>query len=232
MAKRCVVSLPNVLDPRQLSIQEIAQLYARRWDIELALLTLKELLGMHHWWSGKPTLILQQIWAMVLIAQVLQAVRMLAAAQAGVDPFDISLALLIQYLPDWLAQGIDPVEWIATHGRRLGFIRPSTRYPVQAPQIPVEAMAFPPSQSALVRKARYVEYKPRPQRRASTRKRATAVTKTTTGKKGGASVKIDKPVSPAQARKIAKTAKVKSEPVAKAPSDPVSKRHKPSAASP
>lgn len=34
--------LTNVLDPSVLSIREIARLYVRRWDIELAFLTLKE----------------------------------------------------------------------------------------------------------------------------------------------------------------------------------------------
>jgi hypothetical protein len=39
--------LTNVLDPLQLPMGEIARLYARRWDIELAFLTLKELFGLH-----------------------------------------------------------------------------------------------------------------------------------------------------------------------------------------
>jgi len=38
--------LTNVLDPAQLSMLEIAQLYARRWDIELAFLTLKREVGI------------------------------------------------------------------------------------------------------------------------------------------------------------------------------------------
>jgi IS4 transposase len=40
--------LTNVLDPRQLCLPDIARLYARRWDIELAFLTLKDLLHLHH----------------------------------------------------------------------------------------------------------------------------------------------------------------------------------------
>src|SRR5438876_9407252 len=65
--------LTNVLDPQQLSIQEIARLYARRWDIELAFLLLKEHLGLHLLWTSKATSILQQVWACLIIAQVLQA---------------------------------------------------------------------------------------------------------------------------------------------------------------
>jgi Transposase DDE domain len=37
----------NVCDPTVLPLREIARLYARRWDIELAFLTLKEYLGLH-----------------------------------------------------------------------------------------------------------------------------------------------------------------------------------------
>ena len=44
--------LTNVCDPHQLPLGDIARLYARRWDIELAFLTIKELFGLHHWWSS------------------------------------------------------------------------------------------------------------------------------------------------------------------------------------
>jgi hypothetical protein len=82
--------LTNVLDPRQLSMVDIAQLYARRWDIELADFPLKEQLGLHHWWSSQPELIVQQVWAVLIIAQVLQALRLEIAAAAQVEPFDVS----------------------------------------------------------------------------------------------------------------------------------------------
>ncbi len=45
--------ISNVLDPHVLSLKEIVQLYARRWDVELAFLLLKEYLGLHQWWCRK-----------------------------------------------------------------------------------------------------------------------------------------------------------------------------------
>src|SRR3989440_3603863 len=42
--------LTNVLEPEVLPLAEIARLYARRWDIGLAFLTLKEHLGLHLLW--------------------------------------------------------------------------------------------------------------------------------------------------------------------------------------
>ncbi|GAC1394756.1 MAG: hypothetical protein NVS4B11_37210 [Ktedonobacteraceae bacterium] len=53
--------LSNVLDPRLLPLADVVRLYARRWDIELAFLTLKQYLGLKSLWSGKESLILQQI---------------------------------------------------------------------------------------------------------------------------------------------------------------------------
>ena len=74
--------LTNVLDPTVLSIQEIARLYARSFDIELAFLALKEHLGLHLWWSSKVSVILVQVWACLILAQLLQAVRLEIACRA------------------------------------------------------------------------------------------------------------------------------------------------------
>src|SRR6266566_2149505 len=62
------VYLTNVCDPQMLSLGEVAQLYARRWDIELAFRLLKEYLGMSHWWSSKQELILVQIWIVLILS--------------------------------------------------------------------------------------------------------------------------------------------------------------------
>ncbi|MGH2481145.1 MAG: IS4 family transposase, partial [Ktedonobacteraceae bacterium] len=78
--------LTNVLDPHVLPMADIARLYARRWDIELAFLTLKEQFGLHHWWSSRPVLMRQQVLVILLAAQLVQALRLLIAVQAGVDP--------------------------------------------------------------------------------------------------------------------------------------------------
>ena len=85
--------ISNVYDPSQLSLRQLAQLYARRWDIELAFLTIKEYLGMHHWWSGKRVPIEQHLWMTLTGAQLYQALRMALAADLHLDPFDVSLPL-------------------------------------------------------------------------------------------------------------------------------------------
>lgn len=159
--------LTNVLDPHQLSVADVARLYARRWDIELAFLTLKRLLGLHHWWSSHPVLIQQQILAVLIVAQVVQAVRLHIALQAGVDPYAVSLPLLVQALPQLLQESVSVSDWMLTHGRELGFIRPSSRIQLILPQIDLAEYRWAAPDLPLTRKARYIEYKPRPNRKAS-----------------------------------------------------------------
>ncbi|MEA2641207.1 MAG: hypothetical protein QOF51_2601, partial [Chloroflexota bacterium] len=151
--------LTNVLDPPHLPIRDIARLYARRWDIELAFKTLKRELGLHLLWSAKPTVILQQVWAVLLIAQILQALRLEIAGRAGVDPFEVSLHLLVVYLPQYAYTGQDPVAEFVAHGRELRFIRPSTRTVIQAPDLPHDQLVFPPPALELTRTPRYAARK-------------------------------------------------------------------------
>lgn len=44
--------LTNVLDPEQLSPQQVCDLYRRRWKIEDAFLLTKRLLGLSYLWVG------------------------------------------------------------------------------------------------------------------------------------------------------------------------------------
>lgn len=152
--------LTNVTDPQLLSLHEIARLYVRRWDIELAFLTLKEHLGLHLWWSSKPAVVLAQLWACLIIAQILQALRMEVAFRAQVDPFEVSLPLLIDYLPQWAAQGCDAISECVRQGRTLGIIRPSSRTRVQAPHLEPSALTPRPADLVLKRAPRYPARRP------------------------------------------------------------------------
>src|SRR5260370_40275839 len=67
--------LTNVLDPQQLPLAEVARLYARRWDIELAFAVLKDHLHVGQLWSAKWPVIQVQIWCALLLAQLFMACR-------------------------------------------------------------------------------------------------------------------------------------------------------------
>src|SRR5579859_1371995 len=119
--------LTNVLDPLQLPAAEVVRLYARRWDIELAFRLLKDHLCLNLIWSAKWEVIGAQIWACLTLAQLFHALQMQAAQQADVDPFEISMPLLVRHVPRWLSCGLSPLEQILEHGHDMGLIRPSTR---------------------------------------------------------------------------------------------------------
>ncbi len=150
--------ITNVLDPNQLSIQDISSLYARRWDIELAFKLIKRELGLHLIWSAKPVVIMQQIWAVLIISQVLQAIRIEIAGLVQVDPFDVSLKLMIEYIPIWSADGTDVVAYIVEHGKSAGFIRPSRRIQTKAPPIDSSEILPLPPNLLLIRKPYYSDH--------------------------------------------------------------------------
>ncbi len=149
--------LTNVLDPESLPMLEIARLYARRWDFELAIKLVKRHLKLHLLWSAKDLVVLQQVWAALIISQILQALRLEIAGRADVDTFDVSMALLVQYAPQYAYTGRNPVDVFVNQGRELRFIRPSTRTVIQGPVIDPSEIAPLPPDLVLVRKPRYAQ---------------------------------------------------------------------------
>lgn len=139
--------LTNVLDPHLLTLLDVAHLYARRWDIELAFRALKDHLNMHHWWSAKWNVVQVQLWCCLLFAQVYHALQVEIAGQAGVQVFDVSLDLLIRFVPGWLARGLTPLSYAVRFGRELGLLRPSIRYHVEVPWIDPCWVIPPPLQA-------------------------------------------------------------------------------------
>lgn len=152
----------NVLAPAQLALSEIARLYARRWDVEMSFQLVKQHLGLHLLWSTKSTVVLQQVWAVLIIAQILQALRHEIAARAEADLFDVSMPLLVQYLPRFAADarpGEDPVTVFVERGRAAGFIRPARRVQIHAPVIAPDAVTPLPPGTTLTRTPRYAQRK-------------------------------------------------------------------------
>jgi hypothetical protein len=147
--------ITNVLDPSLLALHKIPRLYARRWDFELAMKLVKRELGLHLLWGCKPVVVQQQVWAVLIIAQVLGALRMEVAARAGVEVEEVSMGLLVRYMPRFAGRGLDPLKEFVEQGRALGFIRPSRRIDRRAPEIAPERLRALPESVALVRKPRY-----------------------------------------------------------------------------
>jgi len=147
--------ITNVLDPQKLPIVDIARLYARRWDIELAFKLVKRHLGLHMLWGAKSVVVQQQVWAVLIISQILQGLRMEIAGRAEVDPYEVSMELLVRYLPQYAYTGQDPLQVFVEQGRELRFIRPSTRTQIEAPHVDFAQIRPIPLDQVLVRPARY-----------------------------------------------------------------------------
>ncbi len=149
--------LTNVLDPTHLSMQGIAQLYARRWDIELAFKLLKCELGLQIWWAARPELVMIQLWIALILAQILHALQLHVALQAEVEPFDVSLHVLVDLLGSMPAGTTPILDRLIEDGRFLGLIRPSTRLHIVVPEVEPYMLCPVPVLQDLKRHARYAQ---------------------------------------------------------------------------
>ncbi len=148
--------LTNVLDPAHLSMLEAARLYARRWDIEMAFKALKMELGIRIWWSSHQLLVIQQLWCAIILAQVLHALHLRVADEAGVDLFEVSIQVLAKLLAHAPARLTDEslISLLVRKGKEQGLIRPSRRYQVIVPVLLQPYVPAPPD-LLLTRKHRY-----------------------------------------------------------------------------
>jgi hypothetical protein len=136
--------LTNICDPQLLSLGEVAHLYARRWDIELAFRLLKEYLGMSHWWSSKQELILMQIWVVLILSHLVYALRERIARASHCDPFEVSVPLLVDVLPQLCSPSKLSLEQLVQSGYRLGLLRASPRLVLSVPQVELSSYQLAP----------------------------------------------------------------------------------------
>lgn len=152
--------ITNIMDPKQLSPKNIVQLYARRWDIELAFKLVKRVLNLSIIWSSNFNAIRLQIYATLTVAQVVRGLRYELASRAKVSVDDVSESLLIQWIPLLYEQGHkDPLDSILKARDHGGIIRPSRRKKYEAPEEPLSEIRKLPKSLILERKPRYAERK-------------------------------------------------------------------------
>jgi hypothetical protein len=151
--------ITNSTDPLQLRGAHIVALYARRWDIELGFRLLKDHLGLRWLWSAKMQVIGAQLWATVILAQLLHALQVQVAVESGVETFDVSVELLWRYLPELsqlsARQGHPLLEVIKAVGVALKLIRPSTRIRRVVPAIDWQEFAPLPVDLVWIREPHY-----------------------------------------------------------------------------
>ena len=154
----------NVIDPQQLCIADVVELYGRRWDIECVFSLLKEHLGLHIWWSSQNELILVQLWVTRILAHVVQHLRFQVAEAAGVELFDVSLEILIDLLKRITAQESSLVHQLVEKGRQWKLIRPHSRIQRSCPSpLPHDIVPLP-ADVPLQRPAHYSHRNPHPRK--------------------------------------------------------------------
>jgi hypothetical protein len=157
-------SITNVLDPTLLPLDEVVQLYARSFDIELVFSLLKEQLGLQVFWSAKEELVLIQLWAAIILAQVLASLRFQIAAVAQVEVFDVSLEILIDLLKQLTHSPRPLLSRLVERGRFWKLIRPHSRQHREVPRVAQEQITPLPADTVLMRPARYAHRNPHPRK--------------------------------------------------------------------
>jgi hypothetical protein len=144
----------NVLDPQVLPAPQLVALYRRRWDIEQSFNLLKTHLHLYLLWSARQNVVILQVFATLILAQVVLALRIELAQRAQAELREVSLPLMLQCLPRLAQDGKDPLAELVEHGRRMKIIRPlrGQPYPVHGPA-PAEYVY--PAEHPPARKPRY-----------------------------------------------------------------------------
>ena len=79
----------------KLPAAEVVSLYARRWDIETDLRSLKRTVRLHHMTAKSVDMMEKELLVAVSAYNLVRAVMCLAARQAGVDPRQLSFTQVL-----------------------------------------------------------------------------------------------------------------------------------------
>lgn len=123
---RSVVVVTTLLDPRQTTTADLAELYRARWHAELDLRSIKSTLQMGDLRGRTPEMVRKEVWAHVLAYNLIRTVMAQAAAAHGVEPRALSFAGAMQTLaafqPALSGVADDPTGWERLHRALLGAI--------------------------------------------------------------------------------------------------------------
>ncbi len=120
--------LTNVIDPHQLSAQQVCDLYRRRWHIEDAFLLTKRLLGLSYLWVGGVNGIKMQIYATWIFYAVLNdlCADVAVALQQPLEMISVEMVFRSLYFFN-RAQLQNPalqlIPWLVENHRTLGLVK-------------------------------------------------------------------------------------------------------------
>jgi len=120
--------LTNVLDPKQLSAEEVCDLYRRRWRIEEAFLLTKRLLGLAYLWVGHTNGVQIQILTTLIFYTVLTQIVQDVAVALRQPQEKISVEMVFRslyYVAKAISRGENPdvVSYLAERAKLFGLIK-------------------------------------------------------------------------------------------------------------
>ncbi len=95
---KSIAVVTTLLDPRQVTKEELAALYRARWNNELDLRSLKSTMQMGELRGKTPEMVRKEVWAHVLAYNLIRAVMAQAAARHEVPPRSVSFKGAMQAL--------------------------------------------------------------------------------------------------------------------------------------
>jgi hypothetical protein len=104
------VLVTTLLDHRRVGKDDLSQLYARRWDVELDLRNLKTTTGMDVLSCQTPQMNEKQLWVHLLAYNVIRLLMAQAACNAGVDPRSLSFKHTVQLWTEWVSRGLSATK--------------------------------------------------------------------------------------------------------------------------
>lgn len=120
--------LTNVLDPQQLSAQEVCELYRRRWQIESAFLLTKRLLGLAYFWGGSINGVRIQIYATWIFYGVLNDLcdEVAAALEQPIEKISVEMVFrsLYHYAQACVRDATTQlIPYFVEHAQSLGLVK-------------------------------------------------------------------------------------------------------------
>jgi hypothetical protein len=106
------VLVTTMLDARRVRKSELAELYTRRWCVELDIRNIKTTLGMDVLRCLTPQMVEKELWVGLLAYNLIRLLMAQAARQAGVHPRELSFKHTVQMWTQWSATALraDPTR--------------------------------------------------------------------------------------------------------------------------
>ncbi len=100
------ILVTTMLEHRRVGKADLAQLYARRWNVELDLRNIKTTMGMEVLHCQTPEMNEKELWVHLLAYNLIRLLMAQAASGAGVDPRSLSFKHTSQLWTQWVARAL------------------------------------------------------------------------------------------------------------------------------